>query len=221
MIRAIPFFACVLVAADTGRRGFRLSETFAKAPDWDIRRWGDTEGFHDAEAGVYFLTRDRNGTGVVMTAKAPLKSRQWKARFRFRISGSGTLADGFVFFFYKGPEARTPSLGGDCAFNGSDGYGVFFDTYPNEGDTPPSVSVVRNTVTNHLAQVRDARVGDHKWHDAEIRFDRGRIVVSLDGTKVLDHEMKDFDYAHAGFGFTAATGGCHSDQAIDDFVLEY
>lgn len=223
MSRTICALALAWLAADTGRPGSRFVETFGNDPAgrWDIRRWGDKDGFHDAQEGIYFLTRDRNGTGVVMSAKSTLVSKRWKARFRFRITSAGTPADGFVFFFYKGPEVRTPPLGGDCAFGGSDGYGVFFDTYPNAGDTPPSVSLVRNTVSNHLAQVQDWRIVDGKWHQAEVRFDHGKIVVSLDGRKTFEHEEAPFDYTHSGFGFTAATGGCFSDQAIDDFVLEY
>jgi hypothetical protein len=225
MMRALPLLALGFLAADTSRRGSRFAETFTKEPSaqWEIARWGETDAeFHDPENGIYYLTRDGyRMSGAVLTAKRELTSRRWKARFRYRISGEGTLADGFVFFFYKGPQKRQPQLGGTVAFDGSAGYGVFFDTWPNAGDDPPSVSIVRDSVSNHLVQKKEPKVADQQWHAVEVVFDQGRIVVSIDGTRVLDYVEKKFDYTHSRFGFTAATGGAFADHAIDDFVLEY
>ena len=235
-LRPFVLIVCLGLCPDTSpRETALLRDSFAgnpeTSPHWVLKRWNsptDTRepenkserGYHDAKAGFYYLSRKRGYCGMSMFAKAPLKSKRWLARFRYRTSGKGRLANGFVFVFYKKPVAKhNTGSGSSLAFEGTPGYGIFFDTYARDVPERRSVSIIKDSVYKKLATVADMRVGDQKWHDVEVVFMAGKITVRIDKQKVLEHTIRDMNYAQTGFGFTCAVGAALTDHAIDNFVL--
>lgn len=218
-----------------------FSDNFAINPDstnlWNIYRNGDTSASWDLTKEVLYLTRVEGGAPA-MFANYDLKDKHWAAEFRYKIGGGeNSGADGIVFMFYKDeapykPDGVFPCGGGYMGFDPCDeisgepsnsvGYGIEFDGWENYEYSDPSenhIALIDTTTSTHMASVDDPRTEDNLWHIARVEFDDGRVVVSVDNEKVLEHIISKPDYAYSGVGFSAGTGWANNNQVIDDFVL--
>lgn len=193
-----------------------------------IRAQGDGKNEASWDEGIraLFLTRAADGKAAAIFANYELTSKQWNAKFKFKVGG-GNGADGFVFMFYKKKESFTNGNCGSLCFQTSDssvpGYGVEFDNYYNDHLSDPSanhIAIIEGSVDNHLIYVDDSRMEDNIWHKAEVSFDNGRVTVFIDGSMVLDYRLENPNYAYTGIGFSAATGEDNNNHIVDDFLLD-
>jgi hypothetical protein len=221
---------------------YDFSDDFSTDPNnngkWLIfRRTNDliNEAYWDATNQYMYLTRLSSYEAAAIFANYELAARKWEVKFRYK-AGGGSGADGFVFTFYKDKALYgLPGAGGSLGFQLSNwegipsgdipGYGIEFDSFPNStmyGIVDPQynhIAVIKNNVSTHLFNVSDTRIEDNIWHDVNINFDNGLIIVKIDNFIVIQYEILNPDYSHSGIGFSSAVGYYNNNHIIDDFVL--
>lgn len=179
--------------------------------------------------GEFYLTRDIRWQSSIMFAYYSLTAKTWEATFRYRSGGQSNGAcgdrggDGIFFFFYSNSFVPGPGRIGIP----NEGYSVKLDTYTGRycdvvpGELINYVAVKKNKdpYNSVLKAVADSRVEDNQWHKVDIRFDNGRILVSIDGDLLIDYQIESPDYSYSTIGFHAITGDASNDQVIDDFSI--
>lgn len=179
--------------------------------------------------GEFYLTRDVRWQSSIMFAQYSLTIRRWEATFRYRSGGRSNGAcgdqggDGIFFFFYSNSFVPGPGRIGIP----NEGYSVKLDTYTGRycdivpGELVNYVAVKKNKdpYNSVLKAMEDSRVEDNQWHKVDIRFDNGRILVSIDGDLLIDYQIESPDYSYSTIGFHAITGDASNDQVIDDFSI--
>lgn len=211
--------------------GVVFCDDFSSNPNtnglWTIFRLngdGANEASWDEGIGALFLTRALNARGSVVLANYELINKQWTAKFKYK-AGGGSGADGFVFFFYKHKYAfKNGSCSGMCFTpdnNYVPGYGIEFDNHynPEIDKSPNHIALIEGHNSNSLVYVDDFRTEDNRWHDAEVRFNNGRVTVLVDNTIVLDYLIETPNYNYSGIGFSGVTGALNHNHIIDDFSL--
>ncbi len=215
---------------------FLFSDDFSLDPNtsnlWSIHRYSndlanEVSWYPDQENT--YLTRAVSMKSTAMFAEYELTTRVWEASFQYKI-GSGSGADGIVFMFYKNKDAYgLPCYGGGMGFelvqSGISipvaGYGIELDTYNN--GTEPTINnhlaIIKDSVKNHLAFAESSLLEDNIFHQLDINFNNGHIVVSIDGLAVLGYDIPLMDYSYTGVGIGAATGSFTNNHIIDDFSL--
>ncbi|MFK7697017.1 cadherin-like beta sandwich domain-containing protein [Paenibacillus sp. HJGM_3] len=178
--------------------------------------------------GVIELTQAQNNKLGYMWLNQSL-SPPYTVSFKFRISDSSSSpADGLVFMFNKEKNSNGQG-GGSLGFVEGNGYGVEFDTWPNEWD-PGAKHITlfknspRHSPENLLAQA-DAlnnpllpNFANSAWHDVRIDVRTNSIKVSLDGVDQLTW-IGTVDNSYNRLGFAASTGGSHSRHLIDNVTI--
>ncbi len=146
-------------------------------------------------------------------AKYPFEvSKDFTVTFDYKIGG-GTGADGMVLAFFAAKDSVTID-GGFMNFEGCGGYGLEFDTYPNTNDSyNPHVAVIYDKVSNHLHMVDEPRIRDNQWHTAEVTVKDNRLLLSIDGEKIVDRGF-NFNKQYRYMYFAATTGACTDNHYI-------
>ena len=112
-------------------------------------------------------------------------------------------------------------LGSDgeyLGFVGDGAYGIELDSYPRNPNDPDGkhIAVVQDKVANHLASVLDNRVDDSAWHNVQVKYLDGTLIVYLDDEEVLSVEgitLEEKIY----LGLSAATGSGKNQHLVSDF----
>jgi hypothetical protein len=144
-------------------------------------------------------------------------------KFKYWVGGTtGARTDGFVVKFYKQIDYSLPK-GGYLGFSGL-GYGIEFDTFRNDWDpSEDHIALIKDSWSNHLAWVDDARVSDDSWHNVTITVATSSIVVYLDSGRILSWNGT-IDTTYGGFGFCGTTGEAswptNDRHIIDDFSID-
>jgi len=174
--------------------------------------------YWDAVNKYVVLTQPQNGQAGIVWLNHEITG-PFEVQFRYK-TGGGTGADGIVFMFYK-TKLYVPGNGGylafqDNSYNPIPGYGIEFDTYYNGWDpSAKHIALIKDTVSNHLAYVNDARTGDYVWHQVRIIVDSNKVDVEVDGGQVLTWQGR-IDTTFGGMGFGAATGDDNDWHIIKD-----
>ena len=146
--------------------------------------------------------------------------------FRFRMSdindacycGYNDGADGIVFMFNKEKNVDAIS-GGGMGFEPGNGYGIEFDTWPNEWDPSGGhialIASNPSAAENHLFSVDKTNLEDGNWHTSRIVVEPGRVVVYMDG-ELIKSFSHTFDPTYSGVGFSASTGFYIERHQLDD-----
>ena len=112
-------------------------------------------------------------------------------------------------------------VGGQLSFDGSEGYGIEFDSYHNQeyNDSPnPHIALIHGEASNHLVSVDDERVRTNQWHTADITVDGDRITAKIDGDAVIDFTGY-IDRTNRSMYFAASTGASNDNHYIRSVVL--
>jgi hypothetical protein len=157
------------------------------------------------------------------------------ARFRYKVGGGSRGADGLVFMFYKEFEGNPP--GGLNLGFGDHGYGIEFDSSPNQGAGDPTcdhVALIRDNTVKHLCprcfnEIDDfTEINDNQWHNVEVQIGDTTVTAKVDGRVVLQCDPNigkadylGFDQTYGRIGFSAATGGGNDWHRIDDVYIKY
>ena len=160
---------------------------------------------------------------------------EWTADFDFKVSGSGTLADGFAFFFLTNPPL-TASTGAAIGLPANpNGIMLVFDTYDNNstplenpqisllGYTGTTPSYVEGSATGRLCAPLNGQtwVYNALWHHAKVKYHLGNINVYFDYsptpnmTSTVAFPMSINGY----FGFSGSTGALTSTQLIKSVAI--
>ena len=133
--------------------------------------------------------------------------------FDFKMGG-GTGGDGIVFAFFAKIN-YSPTGGGAFAFNGSEGYGVEFDTVRNVFDPAPTphIALIRKDVYSHLLTAYNNQIMDGSWHNASIIVIGNNITVAIDNNIVINH-TENFDRSNKHMFFGSATGDQYNNHYI-------
>jgi hypothetical protein len=157
--------------------------------------------------------------------------------YDFKISGSGTGADGIVCVFFAKKEIN-PAVGGYLNF--SNGYGIELDTHRNiigdyaaedriltngtklEKPDPdkPHIALIHEKPLNHLLYREDERVKSNTWHTVVIRVQDNRITASIDGDTLIDY-TGIINRSNRHMYFTATTGSFTNNHYIRNVILQY
>ena len=152
------------------------------------------------------------------------------------VAADSTGADGISVIFtpYLDPVI---AAGGSLGILGTDGWGVEFDTYNNYcGDSASDID--GNHIAISIDSVSCMWIGsaaipyslvqvpvpfemiDSGWHHAVIEVNYPHCRVELDGTVYIDEDVSGLPppfWAH--IGISGSTGGCHSEQVVDNLVI--
>ncbi|RLG84908.1 MAG: hypothetical protein DRO39_06835 [Thermoprotei archaeon] len=211
----------------TPTRLVRIVYTHDFETDPGLEMYGSA--YYDADNRYLVLTEPVNDQGAAVWFPIDLNAlgiRRFVARFKYRIGG-GTGADGIVFMFFHN-KVTDPATGGKIGFCNKDGsacegYGVQFDCWKNDLDpSERHVAIIKDSVDNHLAYYNTDKVEDNEWHDVVdyVEADTGRIVVFLDGEKIIDYDAgSPLDTAYGYVGFGAGTGGATNWHVVKGFAL--
>lgn len=127
-------------------------------------------------------------------------------------AGGGTGADGLTFMFYEDKNYE-PGYGSALGFDGSSGYAIAFDSYPNS-----YITLIRDRTANDLEWVKDPRVADGQWHQVRVEVYDRVIIVYVDGGQVLKWGGS-INRKYGGLGFSASTGKYTNQHLIDDVKI--
>ncbi|MET7391355.1 hypothetical protein ACFYPT_07370 [Streptomyces sp. NPDC005529] len=167
--------------------------------------------------------RDARGSAVQATA---VPSARLRARFTARLGG-GSGADGLALLLLDAAKATPTALGaggGGLGYAGLPGVAVALDTHRNAGDPAGGFagvaaggtgSPLRYAATS--AALPGLRSGSRAV-DVSVTG-TGHLLVSVDGTRVVDTEV--VLPRNVLVGFAAATGGRTDRHTVRDIVITY
>ncbi|MBN2014422.1 MAG: DUF2341 domain-containing protein [Candidatus Altiarchaeota archaeon] len=172
--------------------------------------------YRDATNEYVVLTTNGGGQVGVVWLKENISSN-FSVDFRYLITYCGFYrGDGMVFMFYK-DRNYVPGSGGALGFIGSPsvvpGYGVEFQTWLSN-----HVSLIKDSVDNHLKSVGGSCYCDGVWHNVSVRVNDSGVSVFRDGAFLLSWSGT-MNRSFGGFGFSAATGMAVEYHIIDDFRI--
>lgn len=214
---AIVLTCCALCASSS--RGAVWEEDFAAYDPAAYHVEGDA--YWDRVEGTLVLTEAAYGARGRIYLDKLVRAEVWSVAFDL-VTGGGTGADGLTFAFVEDCR-HLASAGGWLDFDGAEGYAVEFDTWYNRGWDPTSsnhVAILQGSAETHLAHAC-LNVEDSQWHHVTVDFDRGHIVVMVDGIEYIDFDIPGFQSFSGYFGFTAATGAASNWHIIDNIRLTY
>ena len=176
------------------------------------------DAYWDEDSSSFVLTGPENDQAGRAFFTTPFEMSDWMAQFEIRIWGGVGIvggADGMAFAFVRSyTYGRRGAAGLD--FDG-EGYGVEFDTYPNQNDPRGNhIGLLKDSASNHLTSVVIPGGFVHNiWHHVSVVFTNGRITVYYDGEDVIsDYLIPDYAAFTGYFGFTAGTGGDYEYHAV-------
>jgi hypothetical protein len=210
-----------------------VAESFAVDPTARWTLMGDAS--YDTAAHrlqVTSLGNDVSGSAFFTQA---LRTPSFDATFTFRIN-DGSGADGLAFVFAKAANAAalTPfgghgqvNLGYGLGYLGMNGFAVELDTFNNLTNGDPNdnhVAFIRATDGAHLLVGTPAQPALHsdKERQAHVRFTGTRLLVEIDGGKVIEADLPSgatFTADDYYFGFTGASGGANDRHTVTNFKL--
>lgn len=135
----------------------------------------------------------------------------WETEFRFDIlNGSADPAhETTVTFFYD-------ALSSD-GWTPNNGYQVSFDHFDDEIRLDRYVDGQQKTIAkNDVLTIEDS---DGTRNFARVKYTRGNVTVSLNGTIFLTHEIKDVDTRFENFAYTAHTDTETCEHIVDDIEI--
>lgn len=177
--------------------------------------------YRDSTNQYIVLTEPINDQAGVAFFKLPINNI-FKATFDYKVGG-GSGADGFTLFFYE--QKYLSPQGGECLgfspIGGvASGYGIEFDGWQNGWESSSNhIALIRDSATNHLVCVDDARTEDNEWHRVAVTVDESSVTVVVDEVQVFQWNGA-IDRAFDCLGFSAATGGANNRHIIDNFSVE-
>ncbi|PBC60104.1 hypothetical protein BKI49_31030 [Streptomyces sp. Tue6028] len=167
--------------------------------------------------------QNTTGSGIQGTA---VPSARLKASFTATIGG-GTGADGLAFMLLDASKAKPTALGGGgggLGYAGLPGIAVTLDTFRNTGDPSANFVGVATggtgapfTYAATSTAVPDLRSGRHVV-DVSVTT-AGHLLVSVDGTQVIDTAVKLPQNVLTGFG--GANGGRTDNHTVNGVKITY
>ncbi|MGI5874622.1 MAG: S-layer homology domain-containing protein [Bacillota bacterium] len=129
-----------------------------------------------------------------------------------RLGGADGLTCCFADRYGIGSQGQSLGFPSGCT-------GVEFDSYHNGHDPAGRhISVIQNSVSNHLATYATDQVDDSAWHSVKITYADGALSVDLDRETILSDvsvTLPDRIY----LGFTAATGDGQNEHRVRGFEV--
>ncbi|KAK7896531.1 hypothetical protein WMY93_021856 [Mugilogobius chulae] len=228
------------VSVEVPHRRFEYKYSF-KGPhlsqsDGSIPFWIHTGNAIPSSDQVRITPSLRSQRGSVWT-KNKVSFQSWEAEVTFRVSGRGRMgADGLAFWFTTEQGLDGPVYGAADKWNG---FGVFFDSFDNDGKkNNPAIIVVGNNgnlVYDHQNDgttqalgtcLRDFRNKPYPVR-AKITYYKKTLTVMINNGFTPDKE--DYEFCtkvdnmvipREGFlGISAATGGLADDHDVLSFLL--
>ncbi len=175
--------------------------------------------------GTIQLTKaDVNQAGTAVFGQA-VPTARLNAKFTAQLNG-GTGADGLTFMLLDASQATPTSVGlkgGGLGFANLAGVAVTLVTYPQTGvNSNNFVAIATSTAGGALSYVSSTtsvpplRSGTH---DVGVSVVNGNLVVSIDGTQVLNTQVSIPRYAL--IGFSGGTGGMTDIHAASNILIRY
>jgi hypothetical protein len=175
--------------------------------------------------GTLQLTPAEGGKAGTAIFGQPVPTARLNATFTAQLGG-GTGADGMTFMLLDAGQATPTSLGtkgGGLGFATLPGVAVTLVTYPQAGvNSSNFVGIATSTVGGAISYLASStsipslRAGTH---NVEISVVSGNLVVSVDGTQVLNTKVTIPAYALPGF--SAGTGGLTDVHAASNIAIRY
>ena len=174
------------------------------------------------------------GTATYLYYNTPINMAgwcYWVADFDFKITPStGTIADGFAFWFLTSPPSTSTGAGLGLPPN-PNGMILAFDTYDNYSATGPHIpqisllgydgtvpSYVETSATGRLCTplYSQSWIRNGSWHHAKVTYQVGNINVYFDysATPSMSSTAPYPISTTAYFGFSGSTGAITSTQLI-------
>lgn len=155
---------------------------------------------------------------------------EWTADFDFKISGTGTLADGMAFWFLSNPPLSASTGAAIGLPANPNGMMLVFDTYDNNstpaenpqisllGYTGTTAAFVEGSTTGRLCAPLNGQswVYNGLWHHVTVKYHLGTVRVYFDyvATPSMTSTVT-FPLGITGyFGFSGSTGALTSTQLI-------
>ncbi|MEV8516727.1 choice-of-anchor D domain-containing protein [Dactylosporangium sp. NPDC051484] len=167
---------------------------------------------------------DVNKAGTAIFGQ-PIPTARLNAKFTAQLNG-GTGADGMTFMLLDAAQASPTSLGtkgGGLGFATLPGVAVTLVTYPQPGvNSTNFIGIATSTAGGAISYASSStaipllRSGTHA---VEVSVVNGNLVVSLDGTQVLNTKVSIPAYALAGF--SGGTGGMTDIHAASNISIRY
>ena len=196
---------------------------------WDPGGWLEMTGNVQGKKGAIFNTAEMINPGDV--------------EIHFSIWTGGGInsgADGFAMSVVNVPDVPTLEtfintaanggclgygVSGECGSMALDAFHIEFDTWENLGDVnydPTPQNHVAITLdgdpSNHVLWVNQM-LEDSAWHDVTIQTVGQQIVVTFDGTEIINDVVPTFQF-HGGYiGFTGVTGWATNFHRFDDLQV--
>ncbi|MFO7622958.1 MAG: hypothetical protein R6V73_01290 [Anaerolineales bacterium] len=143
----------------------------------------------------------------------------FQADFDLYLGNKEDGSDGLAFHFcpvYDYPSSDGGSLNANCP----GGYLVAFDTHKDWTPGVNQVYVAKDGVENRLIMVEIAPLDDDTWRHWQVSTVNGKITVTQDSTVLINEfEIPGYTPFIGFFGFSAATGGGHNRQRVDNIVI--
>lgn len=160
---------------------------------------------------------------------------EWTADFDFKISGTGTLADGMSFWFLSNPPLSAATGAAIGLPTNPNGVMLVFDTYDNNS-TPaenPQISLlgyngsvagyVEGSATGRLCAPLNGQawVYNAQWHHVKVTYHLGTIKVYFDYVTTPSMvSTTTYPLSITGyFGFSGSTGALTSTQLVKNVAI--
>lgn len=157
------------------------------------------------------LTPATDNKAGALVHREGIDERLWEVRFRFNIeNGSTAPADETAFAWYaKGVATNNWQPNG--------GYQVSYDHADDVIRLDSFVDGEQKTLTSSSAEIADD--GTTNEHRARIRYARGEVSVSFDGTEYIRHDISNPQQSGETFFLSARTGSENAAHYVDNVLV--
>lgn len=225
-----------VVPAPSPCTGCSVVEDFEEPLWWHPNEWlffGSAEQDLLSQGRIVLTHSLKSEAGSVLYNK-PFNTARFEAEFDLYLGrNDADGADGMTFAWVREGSFLLGAEGGSLGFYGLDAYAVKFDTCSAGAHEPENyVALIEGRqAPDSTGFVYNDRIPelecDSPFH-VRILFDSGHFqmwmsnpAIDYHATEpVLDYTIEDWADYDAYFGFTAATGDCTNEHAVDNFRLK-